>query len=125
MSEESGYKSKVALIGTIVSKRYAKTSAGPVLNLFTRTGNSRGQKFCIGVNIWGKPAQRLNRELKEYGFTDGTPVEEEEAPMIEAKGELRYEFWENEDGEQQGRHTVNASKVTILAEADEDEEEEE
>jgi single-stranded DNA-binding protein len=117
MSEESSpYKSKVALIGTVVSKRYAKTSAGPVVNIFTRTGNSRGQKFCIGVNVWGKPAVAVNRELEEYGLENGTPVDEDEAPLIKVQGELRYEFWENAEGEQQGRHTVNASKVTFIDE---------
>jgi len=118
MSEDFVYKSKVALIGTVVSKRYNKTSAGPVVNIFTRTGNSRGQRFCIGVNLWGKPAQKLNRQLSEFGLEDGTPVEEDEAPIIKVKGELRYEFWEDSDGEQQGRYTVNASSIEICNDED-------
>jgi single-stranded DNA-binding protein len=121
------YKTVVKMIGTLVSKRLNTKPKEPVLNLFVRTGTSRGSKFCISVNIWGKQAKLLNKAIREAtdGVKDGETIEEDEAPVLKIKGELRYDFWENEDGETVGRHSVTASRVIVEDHEDEDDDEDE
>lgn len=119
----SEYDNRVKLTGTLVSKRLSKTKKDSVLNLFVRTGNSRGAKFCISVSVWGKQAKILNKALRAAtdGIKDGEILEEDEAPLLKIMGELRYEFWEDDDGEKHDKHSIVASKITI---EDDDEEEE-
>lgn len=121
------YGNKVRMTGTLVNKRFNdKTKGDPVLNLFIRTGNSRKQTFCIGVNVWGKEAKVLNKTLRrEHGMKDGQTLDEEEAPLLEIKGEMRWDHWEDDDGTAHGRHTVTAKSVTIQEDEEEEYEEDE
>jgi single-stranded DNA-binding protein len=122
----SDYQNKIVMVGTLISKRLNTKTKEPVLNMFVRTGNSRDQKVCISVSLWGKKAHVVNKALRQAvdGLKDNDVIDEEEAPLLKIKGELKYEIWETSNGETRRQHSVTASSVQILDDDDGEEDDE-